>query len=458
MLVCIDTRLINAVLPHVVDSDDSAKFFKQVLGVDVLDALRKFEQYSCTLDDGEKDRNDIASVRKQIVMLILEGLRKLKRSKTACMNYVQYDLDVRHKLGIELSGWPGSIEMQRPALLRADDARTIRDMLRSGAIHWTPLTKSQKEDLAEELAEAREDGPLRQRKERSDRGKPRGPRTKKGAASDGEEDEEEDEEQEQDQDQEEEEEEELTPSTATTTLAVAAAPPASTLPSTAALTPSVPAPSAAALAGVAAPNLDWDAVDWNLLPGLDFSQIPDVDFSGIPAAEFDALVAGLDFPPPDAPPTQYPGTLSAPNLLPHHTGGDVDFPAAISALAVRATGPVSSSTAVPAPATGLTPATLPALNSAANVAQTKQAKRKATAAADAGRAPKKARPTAQSAAAPGGKKERKKRSDAGVRRTQLGGDENSGVGSDAAAGSSGASAKKPRKKRSDAGVLRGPRA
>jgi hypothetical protein len=39
-------------LPHAVDSDGALDFFPQVLGISLLDALRKFEQWVVTQDEG----------------------------------------------------------------------------------------------------------------------------------------------------------------------------------------------------------------------------------------------------------------------------------------------------------------------------------------------------------------------------------------------------------------------
>jgi hypothetical protein len=40
-------------LPQAVDSDNALEFFLQEMGTDQLDVMRKFERYSCTMDEGE---------------------------------------------------------------------------------------------------------------------------------------------------------------------------------------------------------------------------------------------------------------------------------------------------------------------------------------------------------------------------------------------------------------------
>ncbi|KAK7046965.1 hypothetical protein R3P38DRAFT_2507494, partial [Favolaschia claudopus] len=168
--------------PYIVDSDNSRRFFKEVMKQSYSDVVRKFEQWSCTQDTDEGEKNDLDSVRKQITKLVRDGLRSAKNDNTLEMEWANYELDIVHKLGVELAGWPTkTIPLGRPSKLSADQARVIRDKLRSGAIVWVPLTREQRAELAADLEERREAGelPRQPRKPRADKGKSRGPRTKK---------------------------------------------------------------------------------------------------------------------------------------------------------------------------------------------------------------------------------------------------------------------------------------
>ncbi|KAJ7719425.1 hypothetical protein DFH07DRAFT_972927 [Mycena maculata] len=119
----------DAALPAIQDSDNSCHFFQHALGKGFFDILLKFEQWSCTRDTEAKDLDDVQSVRKQIVLLILEGLRKIKNKKNVDMDYVNYKVDIMHKFGVELAGWPSDIPFERPVKLTADQGREIRDGL-----------------------------------------------------------------------------------------------------------------------------------------------------------------------------------------------------------------------------------------------------------------------------------------------------------------------------------------
>ncbi|KAJ7777823.1 hypothetical protein DFH07DRAFT_950874 [Mycena maculata] len=99
------------------------------------------------------------------------------------MEWTNYHVKIRHELGVELAGWPEGMEMRPPSKLHADDARRIQDKLRTGAIHWVALTKTQRDELTEEIEEERAAGVPKKRKTRSDKDKPRGPRAKKDATN-----------------------------------------------------------------------------------------------------------------------------------------------------------------------------------------------------------------------------------------------------------------------------------
>lgn len=164
------------------------------------------------------------------------------------MSWSNYKIDVVHRLGVELAGWPTKVTMQRPSKIPAEDARRIVDNLRTGAIHWVVLTAAQRAEVAAEVEELRESGAGKKpRKQRSDKNVPRGPRKKKNA-----------EESDSDSDSEEEatsEEEHAAPASAPRASAPRASTPRASAPRTSAPRPPTPrasTPHAGASAGVCA--------------------------------------------------------------------------------------------------------------------------------------------------------------------------------------------------------------
>ncbi|KAJ7080783.1 hypothetical protein B0H15DRAFT_953380 [Mycena belliarum] len=171
----------DAALPHVVDSDDALEFFQQVYDIPWVDALRAFERYSCSLDNKPKDNNNLSFVRKQIISLVLGGLRKVAKDRSANMSYEHYDYDIRELKACELLGWPSDITLERPSKMTAEHARKIRDMLVSGTIQWHRMSKEDHTELVQtQEAKRRETGaPAKKRAGRSDLGTKRGPQKNK---------------------------------------------------------------------------------------------------------------------------------------------------------------------------------------------------------------------------------------------------------------------------------------
>ncbi|KAJ6552581.1 hypothetical protein DFH09DRAFT_1085763 [Mycena vulgaris] len=204
----------DAAVPCWVDSNNTHLFFEQVLGIGIHDVLAKMEMWCCNRKK-VKAANDLAAVRTQITQEVEAGLAKILNLKDVRMSWTYYRLDIIHEYGVELAGWPTDkktdkqLPIVRPSKLPAEMARLVLGKLKSGALHWVALTKSQRAAIAKEIEGQREAGTLKTRAERVDKGKTRGPRSKKAAAGNDSNSDEED-----DGDEEEEEEEDPAPAPA----------------------------------------------------------------------------------------------------------------------------------------------------------------------------------------------------------------------------------------------------
>ncbi|KAJ7159875.1 hypothetical protein C8R43DRAFT_947961 [Mycena crocata] len=167
----------DSALPHSVESDGSMDFFEQVFDISEYDLICKFEQWSCTQDGGACERNNSSSMHHQIVDMIIDGLCKITKIFDAVMSYTDYDVLICECHKVELAGWPvDKIPMQAPSKITTNDhLHKLRDGLRSGAIHWVHMTKSQLKELDEDLEMRREanGGAIKKHAKRSDKGKKR---------------------------------------------------------------------------------------------------------------------------------------------------------------------------------------------------------------------------------------------------------------------------------------------
>ncbi|KAJ7803077.1 hypothetical protein B0H14DRAFT_2613727 [Mycena olivaceomarginata] len=98
-------------LLQAVDSDNALEFFLQEMGTDQLDVLRKFEYYSCTMDEATR-KNNAKSVRADMSRRLTKGLCKhlhfspivqrltfplemILRNTKVVMEYSKYDVVIR---------------------------------------------------------------------------------------------------------------------------------------------------------------------------------------------------------------------------------------------------------------------------------------------------------------------------------------------------------------------------
>ncbi|KAJ7145932.1 hypothetical protein C8R44DRAFT_863757 [Mycena epipterygia] len=166
-------------MPCFVNSDNARQFFQDVLDISVYDVVRKYELWCCNQDKPVRQGKEKAALCKFISEAVEEGLRKATGNKTLTMAWQNYKIDIVHKHGVELAGWPKKLTMVRPSRLGGQDVRLVVERLRNGTMRWVGLTKSQREEVAAEVEELRESGAAKRRQERSDKNQPRGPRAKK---------------------------------------------------------------------------------------------------------------------------------------------------------------------------------------------------------------------------------------------------------------------------------------
>ncbi|KAJ7898208.1 hypothetical protein B0H14DRAFT_2557248 [Mycena olivaceomarginata] len=176
-------------LPQAVDSDNALEFFLQEMGTDQLDVMRKFEHYSCTMDEATRKKNDAKSVRADMSKRLTKGLCKLldfslsvqhltfppemilKNSKVA-MEYTKYDIVIRVGHGVEMAGWPRDVAVERAGNMNAETVRRILRMILAGEIRWVSMSKEARAALIKEqdAQRAESGGTLLKRKERSNKG------------------------------------------------------------------------------------------------------------------------------------------------------------------------------------------------------------------------------------------------------------------------------------------------
>jgi hypothetical protein len=170
-------------------SGDPARFFLEVLNLDVYDVLRKFElwavnqgesmdivysaMFSLTYDheSDATERENRNSLRSEVSKLVLKKLRKryfimanlclslyigeATGHKNITMSYEKYNTMIVRQHYIRIHGWPAEIPFNVSKITSSADLRFLRDSLQQGAIRWVRLTAAEKQELLTSYPEER---------------------------------------------------------------------------------------------------------------------------------------------------------------------------------------------------------------------------------------------------------------------------------------------------------------
>ena len=105
--------------------------------------------------------------------------------KNVGMCYVKYDQNIVAKHKVELVGWPASVKFANPSeISNVDDIRKLHHALNIGECKWIVQSQGQQAAYAEKITRKVAAGELvvKKRKQRSDKGKPRGLKVGKNTA------------------------------------------------------------------------------------------------------------------------------------------------------------------------------------------------------------------------------------------------------------------------------------
>ncbi|KAF8210257.1 hypothetical protein K438DRAFT_1959545 [Mycena galopus ATCC 62051] len=155
-------------LPSAVESHKALNFFTGELKILYAEVMRKFERWCVNRENGEEEKQGIATMHADVSKLVQDGLREVKHNNTLNMEYTRYNVVIREGLGVKMAGWPPDVPIDRAATINF------------GAIHWVVMTKTQHDKLTAEHNAKLGARSLR-KKQRSDARIPHGPRAKKDA-------------------------------------------------------------------------------------------------------------------------------------------------------------------------------------------------------------------------------------------------------------------------------------
>ncbi|KAL0567261.1 hypothetical protein V5O48_014726 [Marasmius crinis-equi] len=124
-----------------------ADFMKMHFNMSIWDFVALFESYALGTKSLNADQTKTA-----LSKLIQDELKSIMGHSNG-MNYVQYHRQIRHKLHVQIVGWPSHIPMRAPHNLDAASARELYDLWKSEVCHWQKMTKREQLDLRRRIEE-----------------------------------------------------------------------------------------------------------------------------------------------------------------------------------------------------------------------------------------------------------------------------------------------------------------
>ncbi|KAG0693901.1 hypothetical protein DFH29DRAFT_765374, partial [Suillus ampliporus] len=134
-------------------TDNIMDFWEDVLQMEADEITRKLEQWAC-----------------------MSGCSMFLLRHDIRINYANFSIAIKEKLGVDIRGWPEDIPFQSPTSINDHNALLkLRNGLKNGSCHWFRMSPCQWEEYSAHLAVHRKKGEVvgKARKKCSDTGVPR---------------------------------------------------------------------------------------------------------------------------------------------------------------------------------------------------------------------------------------------------------------------------------------------
>ncbi|KAI5987810.1 hypothetical protein EDD15DRAFT_2142218, partial [Pisolithus albus] len=165
---------------HVYDSsqpfwygtDNVMDFWEDVMDLEPDEIVRKLEQWAYM-----EERNSVEGMQRMCARILNSGLHAcVVAKKKIRINFVNFEVAIKEKHGIDLLGWPEGMPFQSPhAIMNAEHLRSLHDALKAGTCRWAYMSRQQRLEYQDRLKERRTAGEVvgKAHKKRSDVGKKR---------------------------------------------------------------------------------------------------------------------------------------------------------------------------------------------------------------------------------------------------------------------------------------------
>lgn len=166
-------HVYNSSQPFWYGTDNVMDFWEDVMDLEPNEIVRKLEQWACMHGKNIEERNSVEGMQRMCARILNSGVVAKKKMR---INFVNFEVAIKEKYGIELLGRPESVPFQSPhTTTNAEHLCTLRDMLKAGTCHWVYMSMQQRMQHADRLKERQIAGEAvgKPRKKSSDAGRKR---------------------------------------------------------------------------------------------------------------------------------------------------------------------------------------------------------------------------------------------------------------------------------------------
>ncbi|KAI6023192.1 hypothetical protein BKA83DRAFT_4493325 [Pisolithus microcarpus] len=158
-------HVYNSSQPFWYGTDNIMDFWEDVMDLEPNEIVRK----------NGTECNSVEGMQQMCTRILNSGLRVVAKKKIR-INFINFEVAIKARYGIDLLGWPEGVPFQSPrAITNAKHLRTLRDTLKAGTCRWAYMSRQQCVQYQDQLKERRSAGELvgKPRKKCSDAGRKR---------------------------------------------------------------------------------------------------------------------------------------------------------------------------------------------------------------------------------------------------------------------------------------------
>ncbi|KIO01226.1 hypothetical protein M404DRAFT_69588, partial [Pisolithus tinctorius Marx 270] len=153
-------HVYNSSQPFWYGTNNVMDFWEDVMDLEPNEIVRKLEQWACMHGKNIEECNSVEGMQQMCAHILNSGLHEYSfylltapdmriytgvvAKKKIQINFINFEVAIKEKYGIELLGWPESVLFQSPhATTNAEHLHALRDMLKAGTCRWAYMSTQQ---------------------------------------------------------------------------------------------------------------------------------------------------------------------------------------------------------------------------------------------------------------------------------------------------------------------------